>query len=236
MGVVGVAVAVVIGVAQLRQGDTGPGSDATPSLEAPRLGPSASSDVVDPPAGASDLPETPGGAKGTVCLGETGQAVDCLTPHRAQAFVTDGACDEAALGEFISIRAGDVVRPDLTIAAQEDRCTVALEGGELTGDLAGSFGAAGSGAADQLRYCLDRDFAPALCGEPHHGEVVGAGSSADCTTVAAAYLGIQGTNFPRELEVLARDANCVVVVKGENALTRSLRGLGQRTLPIAALR
>src|SRR5699024_770011 len=119
----------------------------------------------------------------------------------------------------------------------DDRgCVVSLEGADLHGSLQGAFADPRSETAAELRHCLDRDLRTVSCTQPHHGEVVGHHDDGQqCSAVALNYMGRYGGRFPAgDLNLTARGDECLVTVKGANALQFTLRDLGRRTLPIEA--
>ncbi len=209
---------------------------------------SASPDEHSHPA-AGESPEAGGDAaaraSGTAlavgdCLTADHAVVDCLGEHTAQVVSTGIDCDPSSIGGFLGIGDSDVLRPDLVVDRVQDSpaCAVSLAGGApLHGDLAGAFSDPVRESADQVRHCVDSDGRTVACSEHHRGEVVGsADEAAQCPDVALRYLGWSGPSLPRSLTIEATTGatvECRIMVKGDNMLTTSLRGIGRGTLPIA---
>lgn len=171
------------------------------------------------------------------CFSAEGEATDCAGAYAAQAFAEEAPCERPDLDSFLSLTSRDVLRPDLDLAWHDDRgCVVSLAGHGLEGSLQGAFSDPRSDTAAQLRHCLDSDLRTISCTQPHHGEVVGHHDDAQqCTAVALSYMGRDGGRFPAgDLGLTARGDECLVTVKGANALHFTLRDLGRRTLPIEA--
>lgn len=176
------------------------------------------------------------------CLDSQTDVVDCMHPHASQVFSLSSDCELSPLSDFLGTSEADSIRPDISHQKLGDStaCVVALESDEpITGSLEGSFAEARSAIASQLRHCLDRDLAPTGCDVKHHGEVVGfAPDSQSCPGVAASYLGWEGSGLPSGLALAARGSQpqeCLITIKGDNTLTDTLRDIGRRSLPIAAL-
>lgn len=176
------------------------------------------------------------------CLDSDGRGVDCLQPHLSQVFSLSTACEPALFRDYLGASELDVVRSDANLQPWGDgqACTVSLESGAaITGSLVGSFAESRSDTARQLRHCLDTNLDAVACEVPHYGEVVGTAAEAQsCAGVAASYLGWDASGLPNGLELRARgnqQPECLITVKGDNALTDTLRDIGRRALPIAAL-
>jgi hypothetical protein len=171
------------------------------------------------------------------CVDAQSMRIDCVASYAAQVFASAEPCDRGALDQFVGLTARDVLRPDLALRWHgEVGCVMSVDGASLSGSTEDAFADPRSHVAAQLRHCLDVDLDPASCVDPHHGEVVGHHDGADqCTTVALGYLGRDGGRFPAgDLVIMIRGDQCVVTVKGDNALSATLRDIGRRSLPIEA--
>lgn len=254
--VAALAAVATLGYAVLQSQTEGPGASlptgtptasVTDTQAVPTQEPTPTSPATTPAAviAPGTTPEsTADGTEQAVgdCLDADARAVDCLQPHTSQVFSLSPDCQLEALRDFLGTSELDVIRPDVSSLelADSSACLVALEGGEpIAGSLEGSFSESRSSHANQLRHCLDGDLDPVACDVPHHGEVVGTAAEAQsCPSVAASYLGWESSGLPTGLALEARGSQqpeCLITVKGENALTDTLRDIGRRSLPIAAL-
>lgn len=176
------------------------------------------------------------------CLTDDAQIINCATAHTAQVFSTNSACSLDILYDYLDMSETDVLRPDLTLETLPDgaSCVVSIDDNVLlTGSLGKAFTGTRSQLSSQLRHCLDIDLNPVGCNTPHHGEVTGvAPDSASCLSVTSKYLGWAGQEIPADLSHTTRGVHrreCLLTVKGSNALTQTLRDIGRRALPIEPL-
>lgn len=171
----------------------------------------------------------------TGCLTATG-VVDCTLPHSREIIpVGASACTPDALRELTHAGAEDVLRPDIRVVMDDSLsvCVAHLPSEDWTGSLAQGFEGEDDG---RLRHCLDDEGGPVRCDVPHRGEVLAhAVSISDCPGMVASAMGTPTSAFPSVLSRQVREGDpheCVVEVKGENVLVRSLHGLGRRTVPV----
>jgi hypothetical protein len=206
--------------------------------ESPQSGPTTQYSIPPTPP----VPE--GSARPTVgtCLDVGGSRTPCDTEHAAEVFNASGDCSSDALLGYLGGAAGeDVLRDNLPINTvildAATVCSIGSPDGMLEGPnkdaLLGSNG-------DRWRRCGDELGRDTSCAGPHKSEVVfDRGASAeplDCPTRAEAFLGRPYGQVSDDLALRQNGRLCVIEVRGDNMLTRSLRrlGVGSEPFPVTA--
>ena len=229
------ALGIVFTLLSILRGSEGPGvsSQALPTTE---RGSTSSAVPVD-----GDIAESSIG----LCFVGSGE-VPCDTEHEFQVF-SEQPCSSREL--MVSFLGGspsiEVLTPSIGPVEKN------LEGNRACAVHPPPGASVSRSAADILqttlgdswRRCLDeRIEAEVACSVPHTAEVVyigkpSGGESLDCQRRAEEYLEAPLRRFSFQLSVetieIDDEPACALVVLGANELTRSIRGIGTSTLPIA---
>jgi hypothetical protein len=166
----------------------------------------------------------------------------CDAVHHWEAIAVGGACGPAELLVYLGGVPGiDVLRsdanPEVHTVDGRNACFIGAPGG---GPVEGSVrDALASPRGDVWRRCIDDRVAREVhCAEPHTAEVIGPPVSGElnCLAQADAYAETSVARFGLHLSVTAKGSEgaqqCVVEVRGDNVLVRSLRNLSAGALPI----
>lgn len=186
------------------------------------------------------------------CLSAQGQVLPCSAIHRYEVIGVPGqACEQATVVGYLGGNPElDIPRVSLSPDYDGGSCVISsADQTDWTGSVKGAFSADSHNAmADALRRCRDDRMAAqdVSCDQRHTGEYVGvpAGTvpgQSECVNLAAGYLNINFDRVAAELAVQALPTSdpddgrprCVVVVRGNNDLTASLRNVRTKELPIS---
>lgn len=235
--VLGVVVAVVIGVLTLNRGDTEIGP--TPTVTAPSVGGSAETmGTAHEEAAPTPVADLQTGTCGRL-EGETFAPIPCDAAHSAEIIPASGGCDTEALIRYAGGNPeADVLHEDVRVEEVAGACSARLTGMDLQQSLEDILRQENG---VWLRECMDGPSGEVVpCGEEHTGEVVFRENPADpsdlrCQEHAAEYMGTPLQRHYRELNVVSTEESprrCVVEARGANSLTGSLKNLGSNAVPI----
>jgi hypothetical protein len=230
IAVAGLLIAVWVNFARPQGGAIGE-SPGTSTVTSP-----GSSTTTDRPSPSTDMLRA--GQCFTAELMQTG----CDVVHHWEVIAVGDACGpEEVLAYLGGVPGIDVLNaaaePSARTVDGQDGCLLSSHsGGALEGSVRDVLQRP---EGDVWRRCIDDRAAREItCAEPHTAEVVGppVTGDLDCLAQADEYAETSLARFARELSVVARGPEggqqCVVEVRGDNVLVRSLRHLGSAALPI----
>ena len=234
LAAVAALVGIVAGVLEIRDylGD----ESVTPVVRTASASSMAQS--AGPPSSAGPTSPSAASPADDVCRTAADQPVDCREPHRYQTL--PGNCTLATMIDFMGGDVGREVPFAVVREATGGGCIIDTRD-EVEGTAADAFA---QPTDDRWRRCVLGDDL-VRCDQPHEGEYVATGQAGkadlrECTSAADEYMGRGFDQVSELLKVVVIDeveaepesARCVIMVRGAQLMTSSVRALGQNRVPI----
>ncbi|THJ68003.1 hypothetical protein E8P82_04065 [Arthrobacter echini] len=245
IAIVGIVVALLVGIATIYVAFYLSGNNTTDSATA---APSASSVPGEVSATRSTQADTgSSGLETGDCLSSNGEQLPCDVSHEREVFAAAPDCTQEGLIAYLGgALHRDVLRSDISIGEEAGAtCVVELPSDVTTSRTLHNILAdeQSSERTPWLRRCFDdRSEQDVDCGQNHTGEYVWEADRASlepvsCSAQASEYIGRPVEPLFRTLDVedlsSSELALCRVSVKGENSLEGSLRELASDQLQLA---